>query len=257
MVNATTGIISAFAGNGTAGYTGDNGPAVNASMNTPSSVAVDGAGNVYIADSGNNVVREVAAATGFITTVAGNGAPGSATIVGDGGPATAANLNNPQGVTVDTAGNLFIADTSHHRIRKVDAVSGIITTVAGIGTVTGTGEGAFSGDGGQATNAELNYPFTVAFDFAGNMYIPDSANNRIREVNASGIISTFAGTGNPAYSGDRAAATSAALWTPEGVVCDPAGNVYIADTQNAAVRKSTRLPEHHDHRCQWRRRGPV
>jgi large repetitive protein len=241
LVNAKTGIISTFAGNGTPGYTGDYGPAVGASMNTPSGVAVDGAGNVYIADTGNNVVRKVAASTGIITTVAGNGAPGSATNVGDGGPATAANLNNPQGVTVDVAGNLFIADTSHHRIRRVDAVSGIITTVAGNGTATGSGAGGFSGDGGQAISAELNYPFTVAFDFAGNMYIPDSANNRIRMVSASGIISTFAGTGTPAYTGDGAAATLAALWTPEGVIADPAGNVYIADTQNAAVRKVNAL----------------
>ncbi len=241
VVNAGTTIINTFAGNGTPGYTGDNGPAVNASLNTPSGVAVDGAGNVYIADSGNNVVRKVTAASGIITTVAGNGALGSSTNVGDGGQATAANLNNPQGVTVDIAGNLFIADTSHHRIRRVDAITGIITTVAGNGTATGSGAGGFSGDGGQAISAELNYPFTVAFDIAGNMYIPDSANNRIREVSTSGIISTFAGTGAAAYTGDGAAATSAALWTPEGVIPDPAGNVYIADTQNAAVRRVNAL----------------
>ncbi len=241
VVNAKTGIINTFAGNGSPGYAGDNGPAVNAAMNTPSGVAVDGAGNVYIADTDNNVVRKVAASTGIITTVAGNGAPGSPVSVGDGGPAISANLNTPQGVTVDIAGNLFIADTSNHRIRRVDAVSGIITTVAGNGTTIGTGAGGFSGDGGQAANAELNYPFTVAFDFAGSMYIPDSGNNRIRKVSTSGIITTLAGNGNADYSGDGGAAASAALWTPEGVITDPAGNVYIADTQNAAIRKVNAL----------------
>jgi large repetitive protein len=241
VVNAKTGTISTFAGNGTSGYAGDNGPAVSATLNTPFGVAVDGEGNVYIADSGNNVVRMVAAASGIITTVAGNGALGSATNVGDGGQAIAANLNNPQGVTVDIAGNLFIADTSHHRIREVATATGIITTFAGNGTTAGSGAGGFSGDGGQAASAELNYPYIVAFDLAGNMYIPDSANNRIRKVSALGVISTFAGTGAPAYTGDGAAATSAALWTPEGVIADPAGNVYIADTQNAAVRKVNSL----------------
>ena len=241
-VNATTGIINTFAGNGNPGYSGDSGLAVSASMNTPSGVAVDGAGNLYIADTGNNVVRKVAASTGIITTVAGNGAPGSPTSVGDSGPATAANLNSPQGVTVDTAGNLFIADTANHRIRRVDAVTGTITTVAGNGTTNPTtGDGGFSGDGGQAANAELSYPFTVAFDAAGNMYIPDSGNNRIRKVSASGVITTFAGNGTTDYTGDGGAAPLAALWTPEGVIADPAGNVYIADTQNAAIRKVNAL----------------
>jgi sugar lactone lactonase YvrE len=242
VVNAKTTIINTFAGDGNPGYTGDNGPAVGAALNTPTGVAVDGAGNVYIADSGNNVVRKVTASTGIIATVAGNGAPGTPANVGDGGPATAANLNNPQGVTVDIAGNLFIADTSNHRIRRVDAVSGIITTVAGNGTTNAaTGAGGYSGDGGQAIDAELNYPFTVAFDAAGNMYIPDSDNNRVRKVSTSGVISTFAGNGNPDDSGDGGLATAASLYTPEGVVADPAGNIYISDTQNEAIRKVNAL----------------
>jgi sugar lactone lactonase YvrE len=241
VVNAKTGIITTIAGNGAPGYAGDNGPATAATLTTPSGVAVDGAGNVYIADSGNNVVRKVAAATGIIATAAGNGAPGSPANVGDGGPATSANLNNPQGVTVDTAGNLFIADTSNHRIRRVDAVTGIITTVAGNGNTNGTGGGGSAGDGGQATKAELNFPYAVAFDAAGNMYIPDSGNNRIRKVNTSGVITTFAGSGIAGYRGDGGAATSAELWSPWGVIADPAGNIYIADTQDEAVRKVNAL----------------
>jgi hypothetical protein len=242
VVNAKTGIITTFAGNGTPGYGGDNGPALSATLNTPSGVAVDGAGNVYIADSGNNVVRKVTASTGIVTTVAGNGSPGSPTKVGDGGAATAANLNNPQGVTIDIGGNLFIADCANHRIRRVDAATGIITTVAGNGTTNpATGAGGFSGDGGPATSAELNYPYTVAFDAVGNMYIPDSSNNRIRKVTPAGVISTFAGDGASDYKGDGGGATAAALFSPEGVIADPAGNVYISDTQNAAVRKVNAL----------------
>jgi DNA-binding beta-propeller fold protein YncE len=163
-VSASTHLISTFAGNGNAAYTGDNNPASSATLNSPSGVALDGAGNLYIADTGNNVVRKVTASTGTIITVAGNPA---ATLLGDNGPATSASLNNPWGVTVDPAGNLFIADTSNHRIRRVDGATGIITTVAGNGFASANGSGAYSGDGGLATQAELNHPFAVAFDAAG------------------------------------------------------------------------------------------
>ena len=235
-VDAVTKIITTFAGTGTAAYTGDNGPAVNASLNTPSGVSIDGAGNLYIADTRNNAVRMVAASTGIITTIAGNGASGSA---GDNGPATAANLNRPWGVTIDQAGSLYIADTENQLIRKVDAVSGIITTVAGNGYLNpdGSGAGGFAGDTGQATAAELNHPFAVAFDAAGNMYIPDSWNNRVRIVNTSGIITTFAGTGTNGYFGDGGPAAAAQLWSPSGVIVDAAQNVYISDSQNNAIRK--------------------
>ena len=233
----STGIISTLAGNGDAAYAGDGLASTNSavSVNTPWGVALDGAGNVYIADTGNNVVRRIAAANGIITTVAGNGSPGSG---GDTGPATSASLNQPQGVSVDLSGNLYIADTFNHRIRKVNAVTGIITTVAGTGyTNPLTGLGGYSGDGGLATSAELNFPFAVAFDAAGNMYIPDSANNVVRMVNNSNIISTFAGTGAGGDTGDGGAATAATLFSPSGVIADAAGNVYIADTQNAGIRK--------------------
>lgn len=228
-VTASTGIISTLAGNGTAGYTGDGSVSTSAgvSVNTPWGVALDGAGNLYIADTGNNVVREIVAATGIIRTVAGTGAPGSS---GDTGPATAATLNQPQGVSVDASGNLDIADTFNHRIRKVNS-AGVITTIAGNGTP------GYQGDTGQASSAELNLPFAVAFDTAGNMYIPDSGNNVVRMVNDAGVITTFAGTGAAGYTGDKALATAATLFSPSGVAADPAGNLYIADTQNGAIRK--------------------
>jgi sugar lactone lactonase YvrE len=240
----TAGIVSTIAGTGNPGYSGDGAAAAQATLNTPYGVALDGAGNLYIADAGNNVVRRIDAVSQIITTVAGNGAKGSATVVGDGGPAIAANLNTPRGVTLDPLGNLYIADTFNHRVRKVSALNGqisaasIINTIAGTGFQYSDGKGAYSGDGGAATAAELNYPYAVAFDPAGNIYIPDSANNRIRMVNAgTAIISTFAGSSQMGYSGDGGAATAATLDAPSGVTVDAAGNVYLADTQNRSIRK--------------------
>ncbi len=195
---------------------------------------IDGAGNLYIADTKNNAVRVVSAVTGLISTVAGSGIVGYS---GDGGPATAATLNQPWGVTVDAAGNLYIADTNNHVIRKVMMSTGIISTVAGNGDTTSTGLGSYSGDGGPAIKASLNFPYAVAFDAAGNMLIPDSANNRVRKVDIAGNISTLAGTGANGYSGDGGQASQAQLWSPEGIAVDPAGNIYIADSQNNAIRK--------------------
>lgn len=233
---ATTGIITKYAGTGVSSYTGDGGLAGNASLNSPMGVALDGAGNLYVADTGNNVVRKITLATGIITTVAGSGVQGFA---GDGGAAVDAKFSQPAGITLDASGNLYIADTSNQRIRKVNAATGIIATVAGNGNPSafGDGKGTYSGDGGPATSAGLSLPYGVAFDASGNMYIPDSANYRIREVNTSGIISTYVGNGDPAYSGDGGPALAAALNTPSGVAFDPAGNLYIADTQNTAIRK--------------------
>ena len=243
------GIITTIAGNGNPAYTGDTGAASAATLNTPWGVALDGAGNLYIADTGNNVIREIMAATGIITTVAGNGigCQGQSDTVGDNCAATSAVLNSPQGLTLDGNGNLYIADTANHRIRIVDPVSGIINTIAGNGFANLNGSGGFAGDNGPASQAELNYPFAVAFDPSGNMYIPDSANDVVRIVAATGgmvsgssTISTFAGTpGTSGYTGDGTAANTATLFAPSGVAADPAGNVYIADTQNAAIRKVT------------------
>ena len=201
-------------------------------------MALDGAGNLYIADTGNNAVRMVAGSTGVITTVAGNGAgcPAQTNSAGDGCPAAAAVLNCPQGITLDGAGDLYIADTCNHRIRVVDASTGLIRTVAGSGFTNGNGSGGYEGDGGPASQAQLNFPSAVAVDASGTVYIPDTGNNVVRMVDSTGTISTLAGTGAPGYSGDGAAAVAAQLWAPSGVQVDPRGNVYIADTQNNAIR---------------------
>jgi sugar lactone lactonase YvrE len=162
-LDATTGVLTLVAGNGTTGFSGDNGPATSAQLNFPAGVAVDSAGNLYIADSYNNRVRKVS--NGVITTVAGNGTFGFS---GDNGPATSAQFGFPYGLAVDSAGNLYIAD-SGNRIRKVS--NGVITTVAGNGTT------GFSGDNGPATSAQLSGPRGVSVDSAGNLYIADANNN--------------------------------------------------------------------------------
>ncbi|MGD0668821.1 MAG: hypothetical protein ABSB23_14775 [Bryobacteraceae bacterium] len=217
------GSISTFAGNGGYSYSGDGGPAASAQMNSPHGVAVDGAGNYYIADAGNNVVRKVSAG-GTITTLAGNGTAGFG---GDGGAATGAQLNGPQGVAVDGAGNVYIADTGNSRVREVSGST--ITTFAGSGTA------GYSGDGGAAASAQLYSPVGLAFDTKGNLYIADTDNSAIRKV-ANGAISTVAGNGLQGYSGDGGPALSAQLNYPEGVAVDAAGNLYITDTLNYRIR---------------------
>jgi trimeric autotransporter adhesin len=346
-VIAPSGTISTYAGQGTAGYTGDGGLAKQAQLNTPTGLARDSAGNLYIADSGNNAVRKVSK-SGAIATVAGNGSMGYS---GDGGAATAAALDEPEGVTVDPSGLLYIADTFNNRVRVV-SLGGTIQTAAGTGissysgdggaaataglflptdvatdsggnlyiadygnsrirqvalgkiqTVvggnstavifneapattirlngptglavdssgdifiaeggigtgsglaigdykiwkinsvgvvsTGAGNGSenYSGDGGPATSAQLNTPANVVFDAVGNLYIADSANNRVRKISPSGVITTAAGAGVAGYSGDGGSATSAMLNGPKGLASDADGNVYIADTQNNRIRK--------------------
>jgi sugar lactone lactonase YvrE len=226
----TAGNITTIAGGDTGGYGGDSGLATSATLDLPSSLVQDGAGNLYIADTGNNVIRKITAATGVISTVAGNG---TAAFGGDAAAATLGQLYKPQGVAVDASGNLYIADTDNQRIRRVDAATGIITTVAGNGT------SGFGGDSLAATSSqsELNYPNAVAFDSLGNLYIADTLNNRIRKISSAGVLTTFAGNGAIGDAGDGGTATAAELDAPSGVVVDPAGNVYIADTQNNAIRK--------------------
>jgi hypothetical protein len=238
------GIIVTIAGNGNAAYTGDTDPAASATFNDPAGLALDGAGNLYIADTGNGVVRMISAVTGIITTIAGSNPAAvcgtASNTVGDGCLATAATLNTPEGVTLDGAGNLYIADTNDHRIRMVSVSTSDISTVAGNGTITdpSTGAGGYRGDHGLATAAELNYPYTVAFDPSGNMYIPDSGNNVVRKVAAvGGIITTFAGDGVQGYLGNGSLANHAELDSPLGVAVDAAGNVFIADSGNNAIRK--------------------
>jgi len=227
----TSGVISTIAGiGGVSGFIGDGAMATLAKLNTPSGVAVDAAGNVYIADANNNRIRKVNS-SGIITTIAGDG---TASFSGDGGQATLAALNHPTGVTIDGAGNLFIAAWGNHRIRKVNT-SGIITTVAGNGTA------GFSGDGGQATLAELDNPFGVKLDATGNIYLADFINNRIRMINTTGVITTLAGNGTAGFSGDGGQATAAELQHPGGVAFDASGNMYIADFVNGRIRQVTNV----------------
>jgi len=225
---AATGDITTIAGTGTSGFSGDGAAATSAQVNGPYGVAVDGVGNVFIADSSNHRVRRIDAVTGLISTFAGTGVGGFS---GDGGAATSAQLNSPLGVAVDGSGNVFIADTFNHRVRRVDVGTGLISTLAGTGT------SGFSGDGAAATSAQLYYPFGVAVDGGGNVFIADSSNHRVRRVDVvTGLISTFAGTGTPGFFGDGAAATDAQLYYPFGVGVDGVGNVFIADYFNHRVR---------------------
>jgi hypothetical protein len=226
-------IITTVAGGGTPIYPsiGDGGAATNASINSPYGVAVDAVGNLYIADTDNNLIRKVSA-KGIITTVAGSGAYGFS---GDGAAATNASLGDPYRVAVDALGNLFIADSENNRIRKVDT-NGIITTVAGSG-ILNNGFMNFYGDGGEATNAGLSYPSGVAVDGSGNFFIADQENQRIRKVSTNGVITTVAGNGTGAYSGDGNTATSASLYWPSDVAVDAIGNLFIADSENNRIRK--------------------
>ncbi len=221
-------IISTLTGNGQPGDIGDGGKAINAQLRNPFGLTVDSKGNIYIADAGNNVIRKIDT-SGVISTVAGKGYFFSG-YKGDGGAATSAQLNSPSEVTFDSKGNMYIADTYHNVIRKVNT-SGIISTVAGNGTQ------GYTGDGGAATSAELHYPYGVAVDAKGNLYIADRDNHVIRKVNTSGIISTFAGKGTEGFSGDGSAAASAELGLPFGIALDTSGNLYIADYRENNIRK--------------------
>jgi sugar lactone lactonase YvrE len=224
-------IINTYAGNGTATYAGDNGQATAASLNQSTGVAIDATGNIYIADSQNYAVRKVDAKTGVITTVAGNGINANSILM-DGIAATSSELSDPWGVAVDDSGNIYIADYGDKAIRKVTASTGIITTIAGNGTWS------FSGDGGPATAATLSVCIGVALDDSGNVYIADQWNHRIRKVTKkTGIINTIAGSGTEGYSGNGGQATNAELAYPSGMVIDDSGNVYIADQWNNEIRK--------------------
>ena len=222
---STAGIITTVAGDGEQGYAGDGGPATAAILDSPAGVAVDSSGNIYIADTHNNVIREVLASNGNISTIAGTGVAGYG---GDSSAATGAVLNYPMAVAVDSNGNVYIADTNNHRIREITGTT--------INTVAGDGEQFFSGDGGPATAAGLDSPNGVAVDAAFNIYIGDTHNQRVREVIFStGNISTLAGTGGKGYNGDGTA-TSAELARPRGVAVDSSNNVYVADSDNNMIR---------------------
>ncbi|MBZ5623094.1 MAG: hypothetical protein LAQ69_30880 [Acidobacteriia bacterium] len=219
------GIINTIAGSGGLYPLGDGGPATSASM-TPYGLAVDPVGNLYIADRGNERIRKVTPA-GTISTVAGGGK--EQFVIGDGGPATSAFLDSPQGVTLDTAGNMFIGEQNGGRVRKVTP-AGIISTVAGVG------QGFCFADGVPATSTCVGWPVSVAVDAAGNLYIADEAEYRIRKVAPNGIITTVAGTGFPGFTGDGGDPLKAQLNSPSGVALNSAGDIYIADSDNGRIR---------------------
>jgi hypothetical protein len=222
----TSGVITTFAGTGAGGFSGDGGPANAAALNFPSDVASDATNNIYIADYFNNRIRKVNT-SGIITTFAGNGVGGFS---GNGGQATAAELSGPYGVRVDAANNVYIAEYTNHRIRIVNT-SGVINTYAG------TGVPGFSGDGGQATAAQLNGPVAITFDNAGNSYIADYSNNRIRKVTAAGVITTYAGNGVASYCCDGGPATAGEMAEPIDVEMNKTtGCLYEADWINERVR---------------------
>ena len=231
-VDLVTNIISTFAGNGIPAYGGDGGPALEASMEHPIDLEFDAAGNLYIVDSYNYRVRMVDT-NGIMHTVAGNGfdtGPGGPDDIGDGGPATNAYLHTPRGFAVFPGGQMLIADTGHNRIRFVDAY-GTISTFAGIGSA------GYSGDGGQAIDAEFRLPRDVAYGKKGVIFVADVFNNVIRKIDRDGIITTYAGNNTEGFSGDGGPATEAALWRARGLFIHEDGLLYIADTQNGAVRK--------------------
>jgi gliding motility-associated-like protein len=285
-IAAPAQVITTVAGSGGTGFSGDGGPATSAQFSNPISVAVDASGNMYVADYYNHRLRKIDGVTGIITTIAGNGTAGFS---GDGGLAVTAQINNPSDIIVDAAGNIYFVDSQNFRVRKIDGVTGIISTVAGNGmasyagetilalnaglyypnglavdannlyislfskqrickvdlvtgilsTIGGTGANGFSGDGGPAINASFAFPAGLSVSQSGEVYIADYNNNRIRKIDAAGIVTTVAGNGIAAFSGDGILATNASINLPTGVAVDAAGNIFIADRNNARIRKVT------------------
>lgn len=227
-IDKATGVITTVAGTGQLGYTGDGGPATQATMNQPYSLQVDRNGDLYIVDRLNAAIRKVDAATGIITTVAGNGTPGSS---GDGGPGTQAQVREPNDCFLDGRGGLLIADVQDQRIRRLDLRTGIITTFAG------NGAKARVGDGLPATAASILGARAVCMDQVGNTYICEREGNGIRKVDAQGIMSTYAGTGVRGYSGDQGPALQATWGAPKAIRCDHQGNLLVVDTENHAIRR--------------------
>jgi sugar lactone lactonase YvrE len=229
------GVIHGFAGAGPippaasnmGSYSGDGGPAARARFKVPESVAFDTRGNLYVADRDNGAVRKISP-DGRISTVAGTGVLGYS---GDGGPAVKAQLDQPQGFAFDRAGNLYVSDSANNRVRRIDARTGVITTVAG------NGRHGYSGDGGPATKARLSDPYGLAFDTKGNLYVAEPDEGVVRRINTGGVITTFAGTGRLGFAGDGGPATKAKLNSPYGLAFDSAGNLYIADNGNGRIRR--------------------
>jgi len=242
------GTINTYAGDNTAGYAGDSGLAIDAELDQPTGIAFDSTGNVYIVDFKNSVIRQVTS-NGDIGTVAGHNSAGAG-YSGDNGAAITAQLDEPISIVFDASNNMYIADSSNNRIRKITSIAGVIPTPStckvvnntptgcpDITTIAGGSEAGYQGDGGPAIDALLDTPVGVAVDSAGNVYFSDSSNHVIRKIATNGIISTVVGTGNPGFSGDGGPAAQAQLWYPKGICMDPQGNLYIADYTNQVIRK--------------------
>ena len=227
-IDRDSGVIVTVAGSGRQGYSGDGGPATEATLNNLYSLQVDTNGDIYVVDRLNAAIRKVDAATGIITTVAGTGEPGYG---GDGGPGVLARLREPNDCFLDGKGGLLIADIQDQRIRRLDLRTGIMTTFAG------TGEKRRTGDGKPATQASIMGARAVCMDSKGNTYICEREGNGVRKVDANGIVSTFAGTGERGYSGDGGPALAATWGAPKAIRCDHQDNVIVVDTENHAIRR--------------------
>jgi len=227
-VDATTGVITTVAGTGAEGYSGDEGPALQATVNQIYSLCVDSNGDIYIVDRLNAAVRKIAAATGIITTVAGTGEPGYS---GDGGPGNQAQLKEPNDAFLDGKGGLLIADIQDQRIRRLDLATGIITTFAG------NGEKVRAGDGSPAALASFCGSRAVCMDSKGNTYVCEREGHGVRKIDANGIMSTFAGTGEKGYSGDGGPALASTWNGPKAIRCDHQDNILVVDTENHALRR--------------------
>lgn len=220
------GIITTIAGNGTPGYSGDGGPATSAQINSPSGLAIDSQGNIYFTEYNNHILRKVDP-QGNISTAAGTGTSGCSA---DPGVITTCRFSFPHGVAIDNNGLIYVVDAGNHKIRRVNGSTGTICTVVGTGSL------GYSGDGGSANSAQLNWPHGMAFDAAGNMYISDTDNHRIRKVDTNGTITTYAGTGNRGFSGDEGSPLLADIGGPIGIAVDSTGAVYFTDSFNNRIR---------------------
>jgi hypothetical protein len=233
-VDAKTGLISTVAGNGTPGYGGDGAVGYDGMISDPAGIIIDGAGDIYFADTGNHVIRRIDAITGYLSTVAGTGTVQGYT--GDNGLATAATLSLPEGLAFDATGDLYIADTGNNVIREVNVTTGVITTIAG------TGVAGYNADNIPATTAKLYSPWNLVVGPDNSLYVADLMNQRIRKVSSIGIITTIAGNGNEGFAGDGGVASQSELNEPTAVILDPAGDIYIADSGNNRIREISAAP---------------
>ena len=227
-VERGSGVIVTIGGTGAEGYSGDGGPATAATFNQPYSLQVDTNDDVYVVDRLNYVIRKIDASTGIVTTVAGTGQPG---YNGDGGPATSAQMREPNDCFLDGRGGLLVADVRDQRVRRLDLASGVMTTFAG------NGEKERTGDGLPALEARILGARAVCMDGAGNTYIAEREGNGVRKVDANGVMSTVAGTGEFGYTGDGGPATAATWGGPKAIRCDHGGNLLVVDTENHAIRR--------------------